>query len=189
MPATTITIAAGFLAYSEHLSLGLVILVALVGAILGDMLGYSVGYILHKKNKMKEVQNIDRLFKKKKYLEHGERFFKKHGGKSVLTARFLVVLRPFISFIAGMFNMNFSRFMYFNVFGASLWVLFYTSIGYFFGSSLQTLTHFFRRAGFSTAILLILILLFLYARLLYKQKIEAKVIEKSDELIDKIEGK
>jgi membrane-associated protein len=99
-------------------------------AFAGDTANYWIGHYVGPKVFHKE--NVRLL--NKEYLERTHRFYEKHGGKTIIIARFLPIIRTFAPFVAGIGSMTYPRFIIYNVAGGILWVLLFTLGGYFFGS-------------------------------------------------------
>jgi len=187
IPAGLLTVVFGFIAYNGILTTAYILLVALIGAILGDIINYSIGSYNTKKHALKNIEKANKLLQKKDYLGHGEDFFKKHGGKSILFGRFVGVIRPFIGFIAGKSLMPFLRFVSFSIAGSILWILFYFGIGYLFSSSINIFLSWIKKAEDILLVIVIITIAYLYIRSVFNQKMKAKVIEKSNEILDKIQ--
>ncbi len=102
-----------------------------LAAIIGDTMNYHIGRRLSKTLFTEE----SRIFKKK-YLLRTEKFYAKHGSRTIVLARFVPVLRTFAPCVAGMGGMHYSKFLAYNIFGGVLWVGLFTFSGYFFGSLL-----------------------------------------------------
>lgn len=132
MPGSTLIIVAGFLTSQGYLSFGVLVWVTALGAIFGDGLSYYLG-----KRGTGFFQENHRIFKKK-YLDMGESFFKKHGDKSVFLARFIGPIRPIVPFVAGVSKMNHWEFLAFNISSAILWSFSYLLVGYFFGGAFES---------------------------------------------------
>ncbi len=96
-------------------------------AILGDSFNYWIGKYAGKK-----ISSNKKLVKKK-YLKKTEEFYKKHGGKTIILARFIPIIRTFAPFVAGIGKMDYIRFLAFNVVGGIIWVGTFTFAGYYFG--------------------------------------------------------
>ena len=98
-------------------------------AILGDTLNYAIGRFLGEKL----IAGNGRLIKKE-YLEKGQKFYEKHGAKTIVLARFVPIVRTFAPFIAGVSRMNYGKFISYNIFGGFAWVSLFAWGGYFFGN-------------------------------------------------------
>lgn len=111
------------------LNLGLSLLILTVAAILGDTVNYSIGRYLAPK--IFRHENI--RFLNMEHLKRTEDFFNKYGGKTIIIARFVPIVRTFAPFVAGMGNMAYGRFIVYNVTGALIWVFSLVLAGHFFG--------------------------------------------------------
>jgi len=189
IPAGLLLVVFGFIAYSGYLTWSYVLIAAIIGAIIGDILNYFLGQYHDRKNEIKDIEKIGIFLKKKNYLDHGKEFFVKHGGKGVLFGRFIGMVRPFIAFIAGGSGMRFSKFIRFSTAGAIMWILFYFEIGYLFGSSIEIFISWFKKIEDVLLVVIFVSILFLYLRNIFRQKIKPKVLEKSNKLLEKIEDK
>ena len=111
------------------LEINLLTLILLMAAVLGDscnyMIGRSFGKILCNRNHS--------IFFKQKYLDKTHEFYRKYGGKTIIIARFVPIVRTFAPFVAGMGRMHYYYFMVYNVVGGALWVAAFCYAGYFFG--------------------------------------------------------
>lgn len=113
----------------SELNLFLMAIVIMVAAILGDATNYYIGKTVGVK-----IFSIKSRFIKKEYLDKTHVFYEKHGGKTIIYARFIPIIRTFAPFVAGIGTMNYSRFFTFNVVGAILWVVLFLGAGYLFGN-------------------------------------------------------
>jgi membrane-associated protein len=130
LPGDSLLFAVGSLAAINALDLPTAIVLMILAAVLGDTVNYWVGshigpIVFQKEN--------SRLLNKE-YLIRTHRFYEKHGGKTIIIARFLPIIRTFAPFVAGIGAMTYRRFILFNVVGGALWVLLFIPAGYFFGS-------------------------------------------------------
>lgn len=131
-PGDSLMITAGLLASRGYLDLKLLIFVTIAGAILGDTVGYWFG----NKTGPRIFKREDSLLFHKKNLIKANEFYKKHGGKTIVLARFLPFIRTFAPIVAGVGEMDYSRFLSFNIFGGIFWVLATSLLGYFLGNTI-----------------------------------------------------
>lgn len=130
LPGDSLLFTAGFLASQGFLNLGMLLLILPIAAITGDSVGYWCGEKFGRKLFTRE----DSFWFHKKHLVTAHEFYEKHGGKAIVLARFLPVVRTFVPIVAGMGQMSYRRFLFFNVFGGLFWSLGLTAGGYVFGS-------------------------------------------------------
>jgi membrane-associated protein len=131
LPGDSLLFATGALLSMElpGLSIWVMIPLLIVAAILGDLVNYHIGQWAAPKifaGKFSRWLN-------RKHLQQTEEFYRKHGGKTVVLARFVPIVRTYAPFVAGMGAMNFSKFIYFNVTGGIAWITSFILLGYFFG--------------------------------------------------------
>lgn len=131
-PGDSLLITAGLLASRGYFDIKILILVSILGAILGDTVGYWFG----KKTGPKIFKREDSLLFHKQNIIKANDFYKKHGGKTIIIARFLPFIRTFAPIVAGVGEMEYSRFLSFNIFGGIFWVLSTTLLGYFLGNTI-----------------------------------------------------
>ena len=129
LPGDSLLFVAGTLAGAKHLHIIITYLTLLSAAIIGDTVNYWVG---HHIGPRVFAQKNSRIFKKE-YLEKTREFFEKYGGKAIILARFLPIIRTFAPFVAGVGKMHYETFLFYNVTGGFLWVTLFTFAGYFFG--------------------------------------------------------
>ena len=107
-----------------------VLILLCAAAVLGDSANYWIGHALAPR--VFQHQKIP--FLKQEYLERTEKFFEKYGGKTIIIARFVPIIRTFAPFLAGVGAMRYRRFLLYNVVGGLLWVFLLTLAGYYFGA-------------------------------------------------------
>ncbi len=129
LPGDSLLFAAGALAGGGLLNLSIAIPTLIAAAILGDAVNYYIGSRLGPRVFAKE----NRRFFNPESLQKTQNFYDKYGGKTIIIARFLPIVRTFAPFVAGIGQMKYSTFLFYNVIGAFIWVLSLTLVGYFFG--------------------------------------------------------
>lgn len=131
LPGDSLLFAVGALAARPETGLSLWILIPLLitAAFIGDNLNYMVGDYLGPR-----VFREDFRFLKRKYLEQTQAFYAKHGGKTIIMARFVPIVRTFAPFVAGVGTMTYRYFASYSIVGAVLWVVLLTTVGYLFGN-------------------------------------------------------
>jgi membrane-associated protein len=129
LPGDSLLFAAGTFAALGALDLWLIILLLVVAAILGDTVNYWVGAYVGPR-----AFSGNMRFLKQEYLDRTRAFYEKHGGKTIIMARFVPIIRTFAPFVAGVGAMSYPRFITYNVVGAVLWVVLFVLGGYFFGN-------------------------------------------------------
>lgn len=131
LPGDSLLFASGTLAALGAFNLGLLIAVFLAAAIIGDTVNYQVGKTIG--TSIPPNSFLGKVINKER-MEAAQKFFNKHGGKTIVIARFMPFIRTFIPFVAGASRMNYKYFLVYNVVGATLWVFSCTLLGYFFGN-------------------------------------------------------
>ena len=130
LPGDSLLFAVGTLAAVGILDIQGTLFILSAAAILGDSANYGIGHILAPK-----VFGHEKIpFLKQEYLERTEKFFEKYGGKTIIIARFVPIIRTFAPFLAGVGAMRYRRFLLYNVTGGLLWVFVLTLTGYYFGA-------------------------------------------------------
>lgn len=131
LPGDTLLFTAGFLVQANVLpvSIEFLALGVFVAAVIGDSVGYSFGSRVGRKL----FDRPNSRFFKKTHLEAAEKFYEKHGGKTVIIARFLPTVRTFAPIVAGASKMHYRTFLMYNVVGALLWAVGISCLGYFLG--------------------------------------------------------
>ncbi|MDR1631608.1 MAG: DedA family protein [Dysgonamonadaceae bacterium] len=131
LPGDSLLFVAGTLAAlgSNHINVHLMVLLLIGAAILGDASNYFIGKFFGEKL----FSNPDSKIFKQAYLNKTHEFYEKHGGKTIIIARFVPIIRTFAPFVAGMGKMTYTHFFSFNVIGGVCWVPLFMYAGYFFG--------------------------------------------------------
>ena len=130
LPGDSLIFAASTFASLGSLNIFTLFIVILLAAVLGDTVNYHIGKYFS--NKLYKLEN--NRFIKKEYIDKTQHFFERHGGKSIVLARFVPIVRTFAPFVAGIGHMSYKHFLSYNVVGAIAWVLLFTITGYFFGN-------------------------------------------------------
>jgi membrane protein DedA with SNARE-associated domain len=154
LPGETMLIAASLYAGAGHLNAFLVGIVAFFAAVLGD----NVGYLIGRRGGRRLVERFGKyVLLTSDRLDRAERFFNEHGGKIVVVARFVEGLRQANGLIAGTIEMHWAKFVACNALGAALWVAVWTSLGYFAGDHVETVSHYFTYAAIGIGVIAVLV--------------------------------
>lgn len=135
LPGDSLLIAAGLLAQRDHFSLVILIPLLIVAAVTGDATGYAIGRQAGPRLFARE----DARFFRRKHLDRARSFYERHGGKTIVLARFLAIIRTFAPTTAGAAGMTYPRFTLYNVTGGVAWVASMTLLGYFLGEAVPNL--------------------------------------------------
>lgn len=130
LPGDSLLFTAGFLASQGFFNIYYLSILMFIAAVLGDSVGYTFGHRVGKKLFNKE----DSIFFHKKHLVRAQKFYEKHGGKTVTIARFLPIVRTFAPIVAGIGDMPYKKFLMYNVLGAFLWAVCLPFAGFFLGN-------------------------------------------------------
>ena len=130
LPGDSLLFVAGAIATQDAMNVHLMVVLLIIAAILGDAVNYSIGRFFG----ARLFANPDSKIFRRRYLELTETFYAKHGGKTIILARFVPIVRTFAPFVAGMGHMPYRRFATYNVIGAIVWVTLFSYAGYFFGN-------------------------------------------------------
>ncbi|MBW3625901.1 MAG: VTT domain-containing protein [Armatimonadetes bacterium] len=129
LPGDSLLFTAGFLASQGYLNLYGLLAVIFTGAVLGDSVGYAFGRRVGPRIFKRE----DSRFFHKDHLRKAESFYEKHGGYTIIIARFMPIVRTFAPIVAGVGRMDYPTFLFYNVLGGAIWTLSMTVGGYFLG--------------------------------------------------------
>lgn len=133
LPGDSLLFIGGAFCASGQMSLGLLIVLLLVAATTGNTVNYMIGRAIGPKVFNSRIPMLER-FLDRRALQRTHDFYEKHGGKTIVLARFIPIVRTFAPFVAGASEMTVSRFQLFNIAGALFWVLLLVLLGYFFGN-------------------------------------------------------
>ena len=130
LPGDSLLFVAGTLAGAGSMNVHLLVVLLIVAAVLGDSVNYAIGRWLGPR----VFRRDDSWFFKRAYIERTHAYFDKYGGRTIVIARFIPIIRTYAPFVAGIGRMDYYRFLMFNVGGAVLWVALITYTGYLFGN-------------------------------------------------------
>ncbi|MBN1537935.1 MAG: DedA family protein [Anaerolineales bacterium] len=137
LPGDSLIFAAGTFAGMGSLNIHILFLLLCIAAVAGDTANYWIGHTIGERAFSGNIR-----FLKKEYLEKTHKFYEKHGGKTIILARFIPIIRTFAPFVAGIGEMSYGRFISFNVIGGIAWVAIFSFGGYFFGGLKIVQDHF-----------------------------------------------
>ncbi len=157
-PGTLFLLFFGFSGSTLGIDISLIILASTIGSIMGDMSGYLLGkygsgFLLKHKKLLKAS-----------HIEDGRRFFSNHGFKSIFIGRFVGIMRPVVSLIAGSISMRFSKFVFFDILASFLWSSIYIITGFYFGQHFREIERFISNASILLTLILVSFILFYYLR-------------------------
>jgi len=130
LPGDSLLFVAGAIAATGAFDIHLMVLTLMVAAICGDSVNYQIGKVLG----LKVFERPDSRIFKRSYMERTHAFYERHGGRTIVIARFVPIVRTFAPFIAGIGAMSYREFFAYNVIGGVLWVASFGYGGYFFGN-------------------------------------------------------
>lgn len=130
LPGDSLLFVAGAIAAMGEMNVHLLVALLILAAVLGDAVNYAVGHFFG----MKLFSNPDSRIFRRQYLDKTHDFYARHGGKTIILARFVPIVRTFAPFVAGVGRMTYRHFFSYNIVGALAWVLSFSYAGYFFGN-------------------------------------------------------
>ncbi len=172
LPGDSLLFAIGTFAALGSFDITMVLILLTIAAIAGDTVNYWIGNYLGPK----VFHYEDSHFFKKKHLERTHQFYERHGGKTIIIARFIPIIRTFAPFVAGIASMTYRKFLSYNVVGGILWIFSLTLAGYFFGNIPVV------RNNFSLVIMAIVVISVLPGIIEYLRQ-RSKTLQSKDELI------
>lgn len=138
LPGDSLLFTAGFLAAQGHMNIYTLVVAVTLAAIIGDSVGYNIGKHAGKRLFKKE----DSLLFHKDHITRAEKFYEAHGGKAIILARFVPVIRTFAPVVAGIGTMQYRKFLAFNIIGALAWASGITILGHWLGSKIPNIDHY-----------------------------------------------
>lgn len=147
LPGDTLLVMTGLLCHAGVIQMGIVEvnLILIVAAVTGDALGYYIG----KKAGSKLYERPDSKLFKREHLLKTKSFYDKHGGKTIILARFIPIIRTFAPTVAGTVGMEYKKFAMFNIIGGALWIASTTLLGYFLGATIPGIEKYLHYAIFA----------------------------------------
>lgn len=159
LPGDSLLFAAGAIAALGAFNIWVLIFILFLAAVLGDAANYFVGHFLG--HKIVDNPNITLI--NQEHIDKTEQFYKKHGGKAIVLARFVPIVRTFAPFVAGIGKMSYSQFLAYNALGGFMWTTLFTLLGYYFGN-LPFIKNNFHYAIFAIIALSLLPMIYEYYR-------------------------
>jgi len=129
LPGDSLLFAAGTFAALGSFNVNILFAILAIAAVLGDTINYWIGHFIG----VKLFDKYPRILKKE-YLDRTHKFYEKHGGITIIIARFIPIVRTFAPFVAGIGSMSYSRFIAYNIIGEVAWCALFVYTGYFFGN-------------------------------------------------------
>ncbi|MBX3660822.1 MAG: DedA family protein [Burkholderiales bacterium] len=130
LPGDSLLFVAGAIAAAGGMNIHLMVVLLIIAAILGDAVNYSIGHYIGPR----VLKDRNSRWLNPKHLERAHAFYERHGGKTIIIARFVPIVRTYAPFVAGAASMPYPRFALYNVTGAIVWVVSLGYAGYFFGN-------------------------------------------------------
>ncbi|MDO4906798.1 DedA family protein [Neisseria sp.] len=130
LPGDSLLFAAGGIAAVGEMNIHTMVLLLIAAAVIGDAANFTIGKYFG----AKLFADPDSKIFKRSYLDKTHKFYEKYGGKTIIIARFVPIVRTFAPFVAGMANMHYGRFIRYNIIGAVVWVVLFSYAGYFFAN-------------------------------------------------------
>jgi membrane-associated protein len=138
LPGDSLLFTAGFLASQGLLHIWVLIPLLFAAAVIGDNVGYAFG----RRVGPKVFNRPNSLFFQKTYIARAQHFFEQHGGKTIILARFVPIVRTFTPVLAGVGNMHYRTFVGYNIIGGFLWTAGLSLLGYYLGKSIPNVDHY-----------------------------------------------
>ncbi len=177
VPGETVLIGAALYAGAGRLNVVLVGLIGILAAIIGDNIGYVIGRLVGREVIIRWGKYV---FLNEERVAKAELFFKRQGGKIVVVARFIEGLRQANGIVAGLTEMPWIRFLFFNTIGATLWVGLWVGVGYSSGSHIQTIYNFVDKSALLVLIVACVAILGLIIFMKHRRRVRSKTDPVSD---------
>lgn len=130
LPGDSLLFVSGTVAAAGSMDIHLLVVLLIIAAVLGDAVNYAIGHYLGPR----VFKSSGSRWLNPRHLERAHAFYERHGGKTIIIARFIPIIRTYAPFVAGAARMTYTRFALYNVTGAALWVVSLGYAGYFFGN-------------------------------------------------------
>lgn len=180
LPGDSLLFAAGAIAALGSLNVWFMAALLIVAAIAGDTVNYWIGHFFGRKI----VDNPKITLINQEHIDKTEQFYKKHGAKTIILARFVPIVRTFAPFVAGVGSMHYSTFILYNVVGGVIWVALFTFLGYFFGN-MEFIKENFHYAVFAIIGLSIIPMIYEYIQHKRNPDVPGIATKKLEEIINK----
>lgn len=154
IPGATAIVLLGFMCARGYLNIYVLMTVTMLGAVLGDSASYWLG------SKGTHLFKQENRFLKARHLDMGQKFFNRHGNKSIFLGRFIGIIRPMVPFAAGLSRINYKVFIFWNVLSGFIWSVSHIYVGYFFGSAFKLIEAWSVRISVILVILVLVGILF-----------------------------
>lgn len=135
LPGDSLLFTAGLLAAQHYFNIWILLILCLAASIIGVSVGYAFGHRFGRRL----FHRPDSWLFKKENLERAEDFYRRHGRKTIILARFIPIIRTFAPIVAGIADMPYAAFTFFNVLGGTMWVLSITLLGYWLGGTIPSI--------------------------------------------------
>jgi undecaprenyl-diphosphatase len=172
IPGIAVLVFFGYAAGEHTVHLGLAVVCAFLGAVLGDIFGYFLGkygnHFLDRHKRWLESAHVN----------GAKKFLHDHGGKSIFIGRFFGPARAILSLVAGMAHMPFLKFNIYNILGVAVWVNAYMLIGFFFGQEWRVVSHYISRFTTEATVLVVVIFVIFFIRRKYRTEIYSDLSQK-----------
>jgi len=179
LPGDSLIFTAGFLASQGYFNVWVLCLLLFLAAVVGDSVGYAFGYRIGPAIFSKE----NSFFFRRSHLDSAHAFFERHGGKSIILARFIPAVRTFTPILAGVGKMNYSHFLFYNLIGGLIWAVGITLMGYYMGKSIPNVDRYIVPIIF---VIIFVSLLPFFIRIIKHKETRATVIQNLKQIFSQV---